>query len=682
LTKKILIKLRKICEKKLPTKKIAMAVEFGRSYILEEFLLEPEKRMLSRGGEQVRLANRPFQVLLHLIENRDRLVKRAELLEKFWDGREVYDEALTKCVGAIRKALNEPHENPRFIETRWAEGYRFIGDLDEMSLPSIVEIEKTREIKFILEEHSEPTAAADGQNDLGFGIADLGLQPAAATDLRSAIGNRQSNNQNPKTTKRNIAIVCVVLALFVGALFLLAYQLNRPQPQPLMTNTAPRSIAVLPFKNLTGEAANDYLSDGVTESIINEVSRVESLKVVSRSSVFQFKNKDAPPEEIAGKLNVETILEGGVRRVGDRIRVEARLVSAKDGSILWASDSQEKNISDIFAIQNEIVCGLVAKLQVKSCGEVPSSERYTRNVAAYQAYLKGLAYRNRLELPKAAEFYKEALRLEPDYAPAHEGLAGVYTLMEVNSQVPPQSVAPLAEFHANRALELDENLVGAYLALGTVKTMRNYDLNERIRYYREAIRRNPNYLTARRWLATALLAQGKFEEAETELLRVQESDPLSFGVRLNLAELYLYWRKPDKAIEQAELMLVANPEHAGAHDFLAKAYLQKGLISEAAEEYKKYDPNSPQIVILMATGRVDEARKAAEKFASGETAKNTPYVVGCAFAAVGDKEKALAWLEKAYEVRQADLVSMKIDPALDNLRDDARFQDLLRRVGL
>ena len=133
MTKKILIKLRKICEKKLPTKKIAMAVEFGRSYILEEFLLEPEKRMLSRGGEQVRLANRPFQVLLYLIENRDRLVKRDELLEKFWDGREVYDEALTKCVGAIRKALNEPHENPRFIETRWAKlSFLKIGNLERI----------------------------------------------------------------------------------------------------------------------------------------------------------------------------------------------------------------------------------------------------------------------------------------------------------------------------------------------------------------------------------------------------------------------------------------------------------------------------------------------------------------------------------------------------------------------
>lgn len=668
-----------------------MAVEFGRNYVLEEFRLEPEKRQLSRNGAQVRLSNRPFQVLIYLIENRDRLVKRNELLEKFWDGREVYDEALTKAVGAIRKALEEPSDNPRFIETRWAEGYRFIGNLEEMNLPSVVEIEKTREIKFVFEELSEPPASAVGSNLAGFTNDELQIEKQSEISNRELEVEGKSEISSLKTQIANrsivalpnfrvVAVVSVVAVLILTGV--LVYQQTRSLTEAVLTETAPRSIAVLPFKNLTGEAANDYLSDGITESIINEVSRVESLHVVSRSSVFQFKNKDASPEEIAGKLNVETILEGGVRRLGDRVRVEARLVNAKDGSVLWTSDSQEKNIADIFAIQDGIVCGLVAELQLKSCGESAVSKSYTPNVAAYQAYLKGLAFRNKMDLPKAVEFFKEALQIEPDYALAHEGLATVYTLMEANSLVPPQSVAPLAEFHATKALELDENLVGAYLALGAIKTGRNYDLTEGNRYCREAIRRNPNFPTARRWLATNLLAQGKFEEAETELLRVQESDPLSFGVHLNLAELYLYWRKPDKSIEQANMMLISNPENTETHNLLYKAYLQKGLIAEAAEEYRKYDPNNPSIAILMATGQIDAAKKAAENYATSEAGQINPYVVGCLFAGVGEKEKALMWLEKAYELKQADLVSMKIELAFDDLREDARFQDLLRRVGL
>ncbi len=659
-----------------------MAVEFGRNYVLGEFRLEPEKRTLSRHGAAVRLSNRPFQVLVYLIENRDRLVKRDELLEKFWDGREVYDEALTKAVGAIRKALGEPHENPRFIETRWAEGYRFIGSLEEMSLPSIIEIEKTREIKFVYEEQPEGESRVSRvERETESQISDFRFQikNKANDNLQLNREGEITKNQKPRTGNQKAVIIFVSLALAVCAAVFFAYQFYKPPTQANLTNQiAPHSIAVLPFKNLTGDAANDYLSDGVTESIINEVSRVESLRVVSRSSVFQFKNKDATPEEVAAKLNVETILEGSVRRVGDRVRVESRLVNAKNGSVLWTSDSQEKNIADIFAIQDGIVCGLVAELKLKSCGE----SQQTPNVAAYQAYLKGLAFRNQMDLPKAVELFKEALQIEPDYALAHEGLATVYTLMEVNSQVPPQTAAPLAEFHANRALELDENLVGAYLALGTVKTLRNYDLNERINYYREAIRRQPNYPTARRWLATALLAQGKFEEAEAELLRVQENDPLSFGVRLNLAELYYYWRKPDKTIEQANLMLIANPENTEAHNLLYKAYMQKGLIAEAAEEYRKYNAKNSSVAILTATGEIEKAKKAAEDYAASKAAQTDPYVVGCLFAGVGEKEKALLWLEKAYELKQSDLISMKVDPAFDSLRGDARFQDLQRRVGL
>lgn len=447
-----------------------------------------------------------------------------------------------------------------------------------------------------------------------------------------------------------------------------------------------RSLAIMPLKNLTGDAANDYLSDGVTESLINEVSRVESLKVISRSSVFQFKNKDATPQEIGARRGVEMILEGDLRQSGDRLRVEARLVNTRDGSVIWVSDSQEKNIGDIFAIQDGLVCQLVTELRVRLCGEVAPSERYTRNAAAYQAYLKGLYYRNRLgaeDLHKAVEFYQEALRLEPDYALAHEGLAVVYTLMELNSAVPPGTVAQLAETHANRALELDENLVGAYLALGVVKTLKNYDLDERIRYYREAASRNPNYLTARRWLSSALLAQGKFAEAEAELLRGQEVDPLSYGVRLNLAELYYYWRKPDKTIEQANLMLLANPNDAEAHSILGRAYLQKGMLNEAIAEFEKASPDDAhEVTVLAATGRLAEARAAAGKLAASEMAHTSPYLVAESFARSGDKEKALAWLEKSYELRQADLVSMKIEPALDGLRDDSRFQDLLRRVHL
>ena len=442
----------------------------------------------------------------------------------------------------------------------------------------------------------------------------------------------------------------------------------------------------MPLKNLTGEAKNDYLSDGITESLINEVSRVESLKVISRSSAFQFKDKNASAQEIGEKLGVETILEGSLKQSGEQIRVETRLVNARDGSVLWTSNSEQKKMSDIFAIQDGIACQIVAELRVRLCGEVAPAARYTQNVKAYQLYLQGMYYRNRLgaeDLKRAVGYFEQALKIDANYALAHEGLASTYAVMELNAVVPPQSVALLAESHAKRALELDDGLAGAIIALGAVKTMQNYDLATRESYYRQALLKNPNHRTAHLWLANNYTVQGKFAEAETEILRAQEIDPLSTGVHLTLAELYWYWRKPDKVIEQADFMLTANPNDGGAYSLLARAYAQKGDFDRAFAALEKIPTDIlMRTVMLAAAGRIDEARNSAEIFTNSDEAKNSPYKVACVYASIGDRDTALAWLEKSYAARQADLVSIKIDPAFDGLRDDARYQDLLRRVHL
>jgi predicted Zn-dependent protease len=213
--------------------------------------------------------------------------------------------------------------------------------------------------------------------------------------------------------------------------------------------------------------------------------------------------------------------------------------------------------------------------------------------------------------------------------------------------------------------------------------MQNYDLQTRENYYNQALLKNPNHRTARLWLANNYTVQGKFEEAEREILRVQELDPLSPGVRLHLTELYYYWRKPDKSIEQAELMLAAQPENKGIYSFLAKAYAQKGEFDKAfAALEKNPTDNFHRAYILALAGRTDEARSIVEAIAKSDDGNKNPYGTACLFAAVGDKETAFAWLEKSYDARQADLVSIKIDPMLVSLHDDARFQDLLRRVNL
>jgi tetratricopeptide (TPR) repeat protein len=213
--------------------------------------------------------------------------------------------------------------------------------------------------------------------------------------------------------------------------------------------------------------------------------------------------------------------------------------------------------------------------------------------------------------------------------------------------------------------------------------MQNYDLQARESYYQQALLKNPNHRTAHLWLANNFTVQGKFEEAEREILRVQELDPLSFGVRMHLSELYYYWRKPDQSLEQAEVMLAANPENKGVYSFLAKAYAQKGEFDKAFAALEKNPTDDVnRVYILALAGRVDEARNIVEAVAKSEPGNKNPYCVGAMYAALGEREKAFAWLEKSYAVRQADLVSIKIDPPLDNVRDDERYRDLLQRVHL
>lgn len=637
---------------------------YDRKIIFGSFDLESKLQTLRCNGVKIHLAKRPFFVLLFLIENHERIVSRDELLEKFWEGHNVYDDALRKCVGVIRKALNDSEKSPRFIETWRGNGYRFIGKINEAARAGNDQIIEKTNYHQQFDEQS---------------IADHRLKSNVTSQkVFFRLGNR--------------LLLIVTGAVTLISFLTIAFFVYHREPKNNTAQTLPEtiaarhSIAILPLRNLTGNRANDYLSDGITETLINDLSRLESLKVISRSSAFQFKDKNVSAQEIGEKLGVETILEGSLKQSGEQLRIEVRLVNAKDGSVLWTGDSEPKKIAEIFSIQDGITCQIVTELKIKLCGEVPPAARYTHNVQAYQFYLQGMYYRNRLslaDLKLAVGYFEKSLQVDPNYALAHEGLALTYTVMELNAVVPPGSTALLAESHALKALELDDSLAGAYLALGAVKTISNYDLAERERYYRQALLKNPNYRTAHLWLAVNLTVQGKFAEAETENLRAQELDPLSFGVHLQLAELYWYWRKPDKVIEQAKLMLTISPGNGGANSLLARAYAQQGDFEKAFAALKEIpSDNLMRVFIYAAAGRAAEARTFAEAFAGSDEAKNSPYKVGCVYALTGDKEKAFAWLEKAYQMRQADLVSMKIDPSFDELRGDPRFAELQRHLNL
>ena len=652
-----------------------MAAEVNKTYLLGDFSIEVDRRELVRAGERPHLASRPFQVLLYLIENRDRYVARAELLDRFWGGKDVYDETLTKCVGAIRKALDDRQDSPRFIETRYAEGYRYVGPFDDFASGGIlIATEKRRDVRIVIEEEEvQQTEPAQLQSPL------QSASPHAVAAPSSLLFS--------KTTRRAIALALALVVIVLSASALIVYR-SRARSTVNAATSAPeplRSIAILPFKNLTGDPANDYFSDGITESLITALSNIPGLKVISRNSVFKFKDKAADPQAVGQQLGVDVLLEGSVSQSAGKVRVESRLVSMRDGSVLWA-ESYNSALGNILDTQDEIAHGVVAglRLQLGATDKQLLAKRYTENAEAYRAYLKGRHLWNQRTpeaMRKAVAQFELAISLDQNFALAYAGMAETYAVMEINSFVAPRTAAPRGKEYAQKALALDGSLAGAEAALGLLASLSDWNWAEGDRHFQKALALNPGYATAHSWYANSLLAQGKFEQTESELKRALDLDPLSVAISSSLAETYYYERQYDRCLAQAGEIRELYPAY---ELYFGRCHWQQGRYDEAITEFQKDGWSEADLTVAraLAAGRPTEARRLIAKVAKGPRGTNNPYSIAGQYAAAGDKESAFAWLEKAYAAHQADLVSIKIEPAFDPLRSDPRFADLLRRVGL
>lgn len=639
-----------------------------RIFLLGDFLLDVRQRRLSQNGQTIHLTNLPYQVLVYLIENHDRLVTRDELLNQFWAGKDVYSDTLRKCVSAIRKALGDRQDNPRFIETRWAEGYRYIGPLTEKRSVGALG-------------HSSEDAAAIPSNLLFPNNVEKAtvpeVQPALIADSTvrlAAIPTNPAFWQRPLAAAIGLPVMLLGLLIAVSAFY-------RGNERSAETTAVPRrSLAVLPLKNLTGDPAQDYLGDGVTESLINELAKIRELKVIARNSAFAFKGKEVDVREIGRRLGVATVLEGSLRRDDSTIRVSVRLISTEDGRVLWTGDTT-RPLKELIAVQDEIGCSVAESLKTVLCRD-PNYKSGTNNLAAYDAYLKARDRRLKGDPKAAGEFYEQAINANPNYALAWAGLAEACTVMEVNSVVPPRSMAGKARESALKAIALDASLAAPYAAMGllTAFSDRNWAAGER--YFQQALTRNPNYAIAHAWYANTLMVQGKFAEAETEYLRARELDPLHPGFLNNLAETYHYWRQSDRCLTQAAKALELDSGNEWARLNQAKCYTQLGRYEEAlqvplASAYKSL----MHLGIFALSGRQAEARELLPLVLK-DYGQTSPYIVAITYAVLGEKEMAFVWLQKAADQQQADLVSLKVEPAFDGLRADPRFAELLRRVGL
>jgi TolB-like protein/Tfp pilus assembly protein PilF len=502
------------------------------------------------------------------------------------------------------------------------------------------------------------------------------------------------NESITRKTGRKLIAITAVLAVIAAGLFV--FQVVRPRSTTsgpaAMPMTMSKSIAVLPFDNLSRDPDNAYFCEGVQDEILTRLAKVADLKVISRTSTQHFKSSPENLPEIAKKLGVMHILEGSVQKANDQVRVNVQLINAMTDAHLWA-DTFDRKLTDIFAVESEIAKTIADTLKAKLTGSEKSSitKTPTANPEAYELYLKGRFFWNKrtgTDLRKSIEYFDQAIAKDPGYALAYAGLADSYLLLPNYAAVSPTESIPQARAAAKKALELDDSLAEAHASFGLLACL-EWDLDLSIAELERAIQLNPNYATAHHWLALSRMGLGQFDRAIAEGKRAIELDPLSLIINANLSLVYFSARRYDEAETQARKSLEMDSRFFLAHYILGESFQLKGRLKEAIPEFQKSVElnNDPYSIAMLGqayarNGQENEARKILARL--NDEAKSRylpPYALAYILSALGDKERAIDELEHAYHEGPGNyLFLIKVDPLLDDLRGQPRFEALVQKI--
>jgi serine/threonine-protein kinase len=446
------------------------------------------------------------------------------------------------------------------------------------------------------------------------------------------------------------------------------------------------SVAVLPFANLSADPEQEYFCDGVAEEIINSLAHLDGMRVVARTSSFAFKGKNEDVREMGRQLGVETLLEGSVRRAGSRLRITTQLVNVADGCHLW-SERFDREMEDVFAIQDEISLAVTDALKVRLLGDDRARvvKRHTQSFDAYKAYMKGRYHwfiRSSHDIEKAIEYLEEAVAVDPDYALAYAGLADAYGVLPMYRPIPPEKIYPKARAAAERALELDDSLAEAHAAMSCILSNYEWDWDGAEREIERAIQLNPGYATAYQWKAEDLIVRGKFDEAVEVMNKARELDPLSLLMNARMGFAFYYARRYEEAKAMLETTLEVDPGFTQAHYFYSLVLAQEGKYKEAIELLTD-DAYRAWVVVLHALN--GDMEKADAMFAEvlergGEYAWPTLRAIMCFIK--GDEEGGFEWFDRAAEMRDPRLPNFVRSPSVDAIKDDPRFIAILEKMGL
>ena len=518
------------------------------------------------------------------------------------------------------------------------------------------------------------------------------LEDDERLELAARLDQLLANSQRSSTRKR--LGKCLELISAAHA----CYETERGQRpfrgEAMTHDEAIDSVAILPFANASNDPNMEYLSDGITESIMNSLSHLSQLKVMAHSTVFRYKGRAIDPQEVGRTLGVRAVMMGRVQQLGEDLVISAELVDAEDGSLIWG-DQYHRKAADIFSMQEELASEISEKLRLRLSGEQKErlTKRFTENREAYELYLRGRyswSKRTNEELRKGAEYFQQAIAKDPNYSLAHAGLADCLLLLGLFGAEPPRLVMPQAKVSALKAIQLNETLGEAYASLAQIRFYYDWDWTGAERDYEQAVRLSPTYPTAHQWHGEYLVAIGRTDEGLAEVKRARDLDPLSLIINTDLGLLFYWARQYDLAINQLERAIELEPNFFRAHLHLGMAYECKRMYREAIAELEKARCINENPWTLAGLGHAyasfgerAEAEKLLEQLLELSRGR---YVWSAAIAVVysgfGDQvDQTLEWLERAYAERSGLLVWLNVWPIFDGIRSDIRFIDLLRRIG-
>jgi len=611
-----------------------------------DFEVDLRGRELRRNGARIPLQEQPLQVLAFLLKHAGEVVTREELCQHLWpsDTFVDFDNSLNTAINKIREALGDSTGDPHFVETLPRRGYRFIAPLKE------------------------------------------GVEPQPSEKATQAKPAFQPSSPDQPEIRR-----AILLGLALAVALLLSFLFWKPGWRATPNHIA--SLAVLPFENLSRDSDQDYFADGMTDALTTDLGKISALRVISRTSVMQYKGTKKPLQEIARELKVDAILEGTVARSGNRVRVTANLVQTFPERHLWA-ESYDSEIGDVLTVQATVAQAIAHEIQVKLTPQERKMLAGARRVnsEAFDLCLRGsyaIATGTAEALEQAVAYFQRAIQEDPTYAPAYTGLAFSYANW-VPGRAPLRELMPKAKEAALKAIELDDTLAGAHTALAFVELTYDWNWTGAEKEYKRAIELNPNYAAAHARYAYELVVLGRTEEALVEARRAVEIEPFSFYTDYPVW-VFILARRYDLALERTLETVQARPNWVWGHYALAQIYEQTGKTDDAVQEFLKVDElfgTDPEWIgplkeAFARSGARGYWIRTLERYRkSAKSRYVSPGMVAAVCARVGDKQCAFEWLEKGFEERDDLLINLKVEPIFDRLHSDPRFQHMVRRVGL